>query len=76
MQFVFTSDPHYGLTKISFQGAANVDASIVNGVLVNKLNALNGVTLPNDGGVQAGQPISFVDCVITGGDIANREEAS
>ncbi|MCA6438468.1 MAG: metallophosphoesterase family protein [Sediminibacterium sp.] len=76
VQFVFTSDPHYGLTKISFQGASNVDASIVNGVLVNKLNALNGVTLPNDGGVQAGQPISFVDCVITGGDIANREEAS
>ncbi|WP_204279111.1 hypothetical protein, partial [Klebsiella aerogenes] len=47
VQFVFTSDPHYGLTKISFQGASNVDASIVNGVLVNKLNALNGVTLPN-----------------------------
>jgi hypothetical protein len=53
-----------------------VDASIVNAALVNKLNALNAVTLPNDGGVNAGQTIDFVDCIITGGDIANREETS
>ncbi|MCX6335751.1 MAG: metallophosphoesterase [Bacteroidetes bacterium] len=76
IHFVFTSDPHYGLTKATFQGANNVDASIVNAALVNKLNALNAVTLPNDGGVNAGQTIDFVDCIITGGDIANREETS
>lgn len=72
IHFVFTSDPHYGLTKASFQGANNVDASIVNAALINKLNSLNSVTLPNDGGVDAGQTIDFVDCVISGGDIANK----
>jgi hypothetical protein len=76
LQFVFTSDPHYGLTKTTFQGASNVDASIVNAALVKQLNSLNGIVLPNDGGLQAGQAIGFVDAVITGGDVANREEAS
>jgi len=76
IQFVFTSDPHYGLTKATFQGANNVDASIVNAALVNKLNSLNSILLPNDGGVNAGQRIDFIDCVIIGGDIANREETS
>ncbi|MBA4198742.1 MAG: hypothetical protein C0459_14430 [Chitinophaga sp.] len=76
IQFVFTSDPHYGLKKANFQGATNVDASIVNGALVAKLNSLNALTLPNDSGVQAGQNIGFIDCVISGGDFANREETS
>ena len=75
IQFVFTSDPHYGLKKATFQGVSNVDAAIVNAALVNKLNTLNGITLPYDSGVQAGKNIGFVDCVITGGDIANREES-
>ena len=47
VQFVFTSDQHYGLTKTAFQGATNVDARIVNAALVGKLNALSTSTFPN-----------------------------
>lgn len=74
LQFVFTSDQHYGLTKTTFQGASNVDARIVNAALVGKLNALSTITFPNDGGVKAGSTIKYIDCVVSTGDIANREE--
>ena len=74
VQFVFTSDQHYGLTKTAFQGATNVDARIVNAALVGKLNALSTSTFPNDGGVKAGGIIKYIDCVVSAGDIANREE--
>ncbi len=74
VQFVFTTDQHYGLTKTSFQGSSNVDAKIVNAALVSKINSLPSVSFPNDGGVKAGQPIRFMDYVISAGDIANREE--
>ena len=74
VQFVFTSDQHYGLTKTSFQGASGVDARIVNATLVAKINSLPLVNFPNDGGVKAGQSIRFMDYVISAGDIANREE--
>jgi hypothetical protein len=74
VQFVFTSDQHYGLTKTTFQGATEVDAHIVNAALVAKLNTLAGVTFPNDGGVKAGCAIKFIDCVVSTGDIANRAE--
>ncbi len=74
LQFVFTSDQHYGLTKTAFQGATNVDARIVNAALVAKLNSLTTLTFPNDGGIKAGGVIKFMACVISAGDIANREE--
>ena len=74
IQFVFTSDQHYGLFKINFQGATNVDAKLVNAALVAKMNTIPTLILPNDGGVQAGKSIGFIDAVISGGDIANREE--
>jgi hypothetical protein len=74
VQFVFTSDQHYGLTKTTFQGVTEVDAHIVNAALVAKLNTLANVTFPNDGGVKAGGLIKFIDCVVSTGDIANRAE--
>lgn len=76
VQFVFTSDAHYGITRAAFQGASNVDAHIVNAAMVAKMNTLPNLTLPDDGGVNAGKKIGSVDYVIEAGDIANRMETS
>lgn len=74
IQFVLTSDAHYGITRSSFRGATNVDAQIVNAAMIAKINGLPGVTLPQDGGVNAGKKIGYVDYVFEAGDIANRME--
>ncbi len=76
VQFIFTSDSHYGITRSAFQGATNVDAHVVNAALVAKMNTLPDLTLPNDGGVNAGKKIGSVDYLFHGGDIANRMETS
>jgi predicted MPP superfamily phosphohydrolase len=76
VQFVFTSDAHYGITRASFQGAANVDAHTVNAAMIAKMNTLPDLILPDDGGVNAGKKISTVDYVMEAGDIANRMEVS
>lgn len=76
VQFVFTSDAHYGITRTAFQGATNVDAHTVNAAMVAKMNTLPDLTLPEDGGVNAGKKISTVDYVMEAGDIANRMEVS
>ena len=74
VQFVFTSDAHYGIQRTQFQGSTNVDAHTVNAALVNQINTLPTLTLPNDNGVNSGQKINAVDYVMEGGDIANRME--
>lgn len=74
IQFVFTSDPHFGITRAHFQGSDQVDAAVVNRALVAKINALSAVVIPNDGGLHAGKAVGPVDFLIEGGDIANREE--
>ena len=76
VQFVFTSDAHYGLTRATFQGATNVNSHIVNAAMVAKMNSLPDLTLPSDGGLNAGQKIGSVDYILEGGDIANRMETS
>ena len=35
LQFIVTSDAHYGLTRATFRGHTNVDAHIVNAALVS-----------------------------------------
>lgn len=75
IQFVATSDVHYGITRKTFRGGSNVSASDVNTALVARINSLPAVVLPNDGGVQAGQRIGSVNFVAITGDIANRAEA-
>ncbi|WP_440135087.1 metallophosphoesterase family protein [Chitinophaga sancti] len=74
IQFVFTSDPHYGLTRKQFQGNANVDAHIVNAAMIKKMNNIPSLRLPEDSGVLAGQLTGGIDFVVEGGDIANRME--
>lgn len=76
IQFVFTSDAHYGITRAAFQGKTKVDAHVVNAAMVAQMNTLPGLTLPNDNGINAGLKINTVDYVLEAGDIANRMETS
>lgn len=74
VQFVFTSDVHYGLTRASFRGESNVPADVVNQAVVRSINSLPDVVLPADGGLGGGTAIGAIDFVAVGGDIANRSE--
>jgi hypothetical protein len=74
LQFVFTSDLHYGITRPHFRGADSVPSTIVNRAMITAINRLPGDRLPQDGGVGAGQPIEQLDGILITGDIANREE--
>jgi hypothetical protein len=74
VQFIFTSDAHYGITRPAFRGAAKVDARIVNGALVAAINSLPSLNLPNDGGLRHGQLVGSLDFLVEAGDIANRSE--
>ena len=76
IQFVFTSDAHYGLTRATFRGAHDVDAAQVNAALVASVNRLREVRFPLDGGLRAGAVVGGLDFVAEGGDIANREEVA
>jgi Calcineurin-like phosphoesterase len=76
LQFVFTSDSHYGITRPAFQGATNVDAHVVNAALVRQMNSLPGVKFPVDGGLREGMTVDSVDFVVDTGDIANRSEVT
>jgi hypothetical protein len=74
IQFVFTSDVHFGLTKENFRGQKNVPAAAVNKAMANEINQLNSKVFPLDNGVQSNQRINNLDAIIITGDIANRME--
>ena len=74
IQFLFTSDVHFGLVKDKFRGRVNVSAFEVNKVMAGVMNHMNGKYLPNDSGVQANQRIQGIDALVITGDIANRME--
>jgi hypothetical protein len=74
LQFVFTSDAHYGIRRATFRGRTDVDARAVNQALVASINALAATTFPADGGNRAGLSVGPVDAVVEGGDVANRAE--
>jgi len=74
VEFVFTSDVHFGITRGYFRGGANVDAKTVNEALVETINRLPGAVLPDDHQLKAGQPVGPIDFVAITGDIANRQE--
>ena len=76
IQFVHTSDPHYGMTRSRFQKNANVNATVVNGAMIAKMNNLTQLTFPNDGGVNSGKKVDSIDFVIETGDIATRSQTS
>jgi len=74
VQFIFTSDVHFGLAKNTFQNKTNVAALEVNKAMVKSMNQLQGQVIPNDNGVNANQVIKGFDAAIITGDIANRME--
>ena len=74
LQFVFTSDLHYGITRPHFRGSDSVASTIVNRAMIAAINLLPGTTIPNDEGAGSGQPIGHLDAILITGDIANREE--
>jgi len=76
IQFVYSSDAHFGITRATFQGATNVNSSTVNAKLVEKINSLPALTIPADNGVNAGKVVSGIDYFINTGDFSNREESS
>lgn len=74
LQFVFTSDAHYGVVRPFFRGQANVTGQEVNLAMLQKINSLPTAVLPEDGGVAAGKTAGPIDFIVEGGDIANRME--
>jgi hypothetical protein len=74
IQFVFTSDPHYGIMRAAFRGRASVNARIVNEAMVAKIDSLLTARFPKDGGLRSAEPVGPIDFVVEGGDIANRSE--
>ena len=74
VQFLFTSDAHYGLRRASFRGRTNVDAEVVNAAMVAAMNELPPMSFPRDGGIGATSPIGAIDFLVNGGDIASRAE--
>lgn len=61
LQFVVTSDAHYGITRAAFRGRRNVDAHDVNAALVAAINQLPPLIGP-------------IDFVVEMGDVTNRAE--
>jgi hypothetical protein len=74
LQFVFTSDLHYGITRAHFRGADSVPSTIVNRAMIAAIDRLPGDRLPQDGAAGSGQSIAHLDGILITGDIANREE--
>ncbi len=74
LQFVFTSDVHYGITRSHFRGADSVPSTIVNRAMIASINLLPGSTIPHDEGAGSSQLIGHLDGILITGDIANREE--
>lgn len=74
INIVYSSDAHYGIKRKQFKGDTAVAGYIVNAAMIKQINTLPLLTLPEDGGIEAGKKISAVDYLIQTGDIANRME--
>jgi len=74
INFIFTSDVHFGLTKDYFRGKENVSARDVDMAMMQVMNNLSKSKLPADKGVLANKMIGGIDALVITGDIANRME--
>jgi hypothetical protein len=76
VQFLFTSDSHFGdVTKVAakFQGATQaVDALEVNSRARDAMNTLPSLVAPNDYGVNAGKAFGNFDFIANTGDFASK----
>jgi len=76
IQFIFSSDAHFGITRSAFRGEAEVTGDKVNTAMVAQMNTLPSLMLPKDGGLKQGEKIGYIDYLVETGDIANREETA
>ncbi len=74
IHFIFTSDVHFGLHKDHFRNNETVPALEVNKAMVQVMNQLSTLHLPNDNGVLQNRKVKGIDALIITGDIANRME--
>ncbi len=75
IQFVFTSDLHYGLTRDKFRGNKNVPAQMVNRAMIAQMNLLPKILFPLGNGLKKSLPVGAIDFIAITGDITNRQEA-
>lgn len=76
IQFLFTSDVHYGITRPTFRGNSNVEARVVNAALISQINRVSETVFPNDGGDGADKLVGSFDFMAIGGDLTNRQEGA
>lgn len=76
VQFVYTSDQHYGITCKTLRGLDKVSSREVNAAMVQVINTLPGTSLPEDGGIRAGRPVQWADVMISAGDITDCMEGT
>lgn len=74
INMVFTSDVHYGITRHQFRGDTGVASVKVNAAMINQINLVPALRLPDDGGVDAGHRVEKVSYLLETGDISNRME--
>jgi hypothetical protein len=74
LQFIWTSDTHFGLTKPVFRNDSNVSAAAVNAAMVEQMNKIPFTYFPKDNGTCAGKIVGAVEAVIVTGDLCNRQE--
>ena len=64
VNFIFTSDVHFGLTKEEFRGKNKVPAIEINKAMVQAMDTLSSKSLK----------VAGIDALIITGDVANRME--
>jgi hypothetical protein len=74
IQILFTSDVHFGISRLAFDGDSSVPSNRVNARMVEQINHLPALRLPPDHGVDAGGQVGPIDYLMIAGDIANRQE--
>lgn len=74
INFLYTSDAHYGIFRDQFRGDKHVAGWKVNEAMIGAMNKLPKMALPADQGVGAGKTINYIDYLIQTGDITNRQE--
>jgi len=74
INFIFTSDVHFGLIKDHFRGKENISARDVDMAMMQVMNTLSKSKLPADKGVLENKVIGGIDALVITGDIANRME--
>jgi len=72
--FVFTSDVHFGLSRLGFRGKVNVPSKDVNAAMLSVINSSADAIIPEDTGVRSGEKIGGIDFTVITGDLTNRQE--